>query len=154
FTLLEVLVALIIVAFGMGALMATLAGKFSDKHGPRLGILVGASLVFLSFVAMLLLPNSIVMIVIGAVVFDLGAQMSLVSNQSLIYALEPAARSQINALFVTAIFIAFALGSFISVRLFEVGGWVAVMGLCAISSALAAVMGLVKYRAGWTSAII
>jgi predicted MFS family arabinose efflux permease len=130
------------IAGAAGALGATVAGKISDRRGPRWGIRFGAYLVAGSFAAMLILYRSLLIIALGAVVFDLGIQMVLVSHQSIIYALDPKSRSSINAVFMTGMFLAFALGSAISVQIQSAWGWNGVMGICLAS----AVFGMVSAR--------
>jgi predicted MFS family arabinose efflux permease len=129
-----------------GALAAPIAGRLSDKKGPQLGIFLGAALVLLSFIAMGLIPSSTFVLFAGAIVFDLGVQMALVSHQSIIYALNPAARARLNALFVSFMFAAFAVGSYVSVRLFAAGGWLYVIGLCVACSLVSAVFAMLGSR--------
>lgn len=120
-----------------GALAAPIAGRISDRKGPYLGIMAGISLVLSSFILMKVFPFSVAVLAIGAVGFDLGVQMALVSHQSVIYALNPSARARLNALFISAMFGAFALGSFVSVQMFAWGGWSAVLWFCIASSGMA-----------------
>jgi len=67
-----------------GALAAPLAGAFADKRGPLMVVKLGCVLVMSSFALMGLVP-SLATLIIGAVVFDLGTQASLISHQSVIY---------------------------------------------------------------------
>lgn len=129
-----------------GALAAPLAGKLSDKKGPRLGIYAGTLLVAGSFALMLAFPLSLTILFAGAVVFDLGIQMTLISHQSIIYAIKPEERARINALFVACLFGAFALGSFVSVRLYTWRGWAAVLEFSLATAVMAAATALVVNR--------
>lgn len=129
-----------------GAMAAPIAGRLSDRKGPYLGILSGGLIVFLSFGIMFCFSSSALVLLIGAIGFDLGAQMSLVSHQSIIYALDPAARSRINALFVACLFASFSFGSFVSVRLMEHFGWPGVLALCTFSSGLACLTVIWRYK--------
>ena len=122
------------IAGAAGVLVAPFAGKMADKQSPHKGILTGAILVIVSFIAMFFTTNSLVMIALGAVVFDLGLQMALVSHQSIIFSLDPQARSRINAIFMTGLFTFFSLGSLISVRLQQNYGWKAVLASGIITS--------------------
>ena len=54
---------------------------------------VARLLVVAAFIAMALGPNQLWLIALGAVVFDLGAQATLIAHQTLIYGIEPAART-------------------------------------------------------------
>lgn len=120
-----------------GAFIAPLAGKFADKRGPSKGILLGASLVALSFAAMTAIPYSLIVLVVTTILFDLGVQMALISHQSVVYALAPESRSRFNALFVACLFVSFSLGSAISVSVLEFWGWQGVSLLCLAVSLLA-----------------
>jgi predicted MFS family arabinose efflux permease len=125
------------IAGAAGVLVAPIAGKMADKQSPYKGILIGASLVIISFVSMFLVQTSLLMVALGAVVFDLGIQMALVSHQAIIFALDSEARSRINALFMTGMFTFFAAGSFISVKLQQNFGWQSVLILGTLTSTFA-----------------
>lgn len=112
-----------------GVLAAPLAGKMADKRNPSQGIFLGVGLVTLSFAGMLIFPHSLVALVLGAIFFDFGLQMSMVSHQTIVYALDPAARSGVNAIYMSSLFLFLALGSFMSVRLQHEFGWISVLYL-------------------------
>ncbi len=133
-------------AFGLagaaGALAAPLAGRWADRRGPAWVAGLGSGLVVLGFAAMALelwlpAPAWLPLLVVCAVVFDFGVQASLVAHQTLIYSLEPAARSRLNALFLTAMFIGMACGSVLGSLAQAQAGWLAVVGLSAAAAAAA-----------------
>jgi len=107
-------------AFGFagaaGALGAPLFGHISDQRGPDVAIRFGCLLVILSFGAMMLLPGLLTVLVVGAILFDLGVMAGLVSHQTIVNAIDPKARSRLNGLLMTAAMIGMALGA-------AVGGW-------------------------------
>ena len=113
-----------------GALAAPLAGRLADRRGPSLNIAVAIAITFAAFVVMMLAPSSLAALIAGATIFDLGVQMSMVSHQSIIYALDPSARSRINALFVGGLFLCFAAGSFAGNALHAAFGWRGLTGFC------------------------
>jgi predicted MFS family arabinose efflux permease len=123
-----------------GAAMAPIAGHLSDRYGPILNIRCALGLVAGSFVALLLAPGSLVMVVVAVVVFDLGVQLSMVSHQTIIYALDPGARSRVNAVYVGGLFGFFALGSFVATWVFTANGWRGVCLLCLASCAVSALL--------------
>jgi predicted MFS family arabinose efflux permease len=130
-----------------GALGAPLAGRISDRRGPRASIAVAIALVLFSFVGMWLAPFSLIVLIAATIVFDLGVQVSLVSHQSLVYALDSSARSRLNAVFVSGLFVFFAVGSWLGTLVFAHAGWNGVLGLgigCAGTSLLLALQGLRK----------
>ena len=130
-------------AFGLvgaaGALAAPLAGGLADRRGPQAVIRAGALLVFLAFAVQALAPPSLWLLVGVAVVFDLGVQAALVSHQSVIYGLDAASRSRLNAVLVSAMFVGMASGAALGSALLAAFGWraVPVLGAAAALGALA-----------------
>ncbi|MFT7772071.1 MFS transporter [Roseateles sp.] len=130
-------------AFGLagaaGALAAPLAGGIADRRGPQAVIRAAALLVFLSFAVQALAPASLWLLVAVAVLFDLGVQAALVSHQSVVYSLDPASRSRLNAVLVSAMFIGMASGAALGSALLAALGWraVPVLGAVAALAALA-----------------
>lgn len=130
-------------AFGLagaaGALAAPLAGRMADRGGPHRVTRLGSAIVVLSFVAMaaepwLSPPWALGLIVIGALGFDFGIQATLVSHQALIYELDPAARSRLNAVMFTMVFIGMAVGSALGSWLLGQWGWTGVIALATQAS--------------------
>lgn len=109
-----------------GAMAAPLAGKFSDRRGPRTIITVSIVLVAISFVVFALSAKSIVGLVIGVIVLDIGVQAAQISNQSRIYALKPEARSRVNTVYMVAYFIGGAVGSGVGAVVWPAFGWIGV----------------------------
>jgi len=130
-------------AFGLagavGALAAPLAGHFADRHGPEPVTRLGAVLVLVSFVAFALAPHSLWLLIAGTLLFDLGVQASLIAHQSIIYGLEPAARSRLNALLIGGMFAGMSAGSALGSYALAQGGWRGV-SLFAAGCALAALI--------------
>lgn len=131
-------------AFGLagaaGALAAPLAGSLADRRGPQVVTLIGAGLATLSFAALFLLPLlpfqlQIGLIVVSAVGFDFGVQATLVAHQTIIYSLEPAARSRLNALLFTGVFVGMAAGSALGSLMLEKMGWAGVVALITLAGA-------------------
>ncbi len=122
-----------------GAGIAPVAGRLSDRHGPLFSIRWGLGLVALSFASMLVFQGSLLALAAAAVVFDLGVQMAMVSHQTVIYSLEPSARSRLNAVYIGGLFAFFALGSFTAGLAYSFARWNGVVVLCLASCALAAV---------------
>lgn len=129
-------------AFGLagaaGALAAPLAGGMADRRGPQAVIRAAALLVFLSFAVQAVAPASLALLVGVAVVFDLGVQAALVSHQSVIYSLDPASRSRLNAVLVSSMFVGMASGAALGSALLAAFGWraVPVLGVVAALGAL------------------
>ncbi|PTY08677.1 MFS transporter [Opitutaceae bacterium EW11] len=135
-----------------GAFAAPLAGKLADRRGPFFNIPIAIAITFSAFVWMTLLPTALLSIIAGAVFFDMGVQMSAVSHQSIIYSLDPGARSRINAIFVSVLFVFFAIGSATGNALFVRFGWPGLTSLCLVSCAIAyGVHRLAAFRARTTA---
>lgn len=133
-----------------GALIAPIAGGLADRRGPVVVIRLGALLTAVCFVAMALWPRSIVVLVVATVGFDLGVQACLVSHQSVVYGLEPTARSRLNAVLVGSMFLCMALGSALASRVLVSHGWSGVCIGCAALATLALLVRLLPGHAGVT----
>ncbi len=143
-------------AFGLlgaaGALMARYAGALSDKHGPHFVTRIGAALVVVFFalmgtVSVLPITGQLVVLAIGTVGFDLGFQTSLVAHQSLVYRIAPEARSRLNAILFSVIFIGMAAGSTIGTQFLSFFGFYGVVGLCVLAGSASLLIRLYDGRA-------
>ncbi|MDB5733067.1 MAG: major facilitator superfamily 1, partial [Variovorax sp.] len=130
-------------AFGLagaaGALAAPIAGRIADRRGPELVTRLGTGLVAVSFAAMafapLLSPHAQLWLIgASAIGFDLGVQATLVSHQTLVYGIEPGARSRLNAVLFTGMFIGMAGGSVLGALALAQWGWMAVTALATASA--------------------
>ena len=133
-------------AFGLagaaGAMAAPLAGSFADRIGPARVTQAGAALVTLSFALMFLLPllpmpAQLALIVLCTIGFDLGVQATLVAHQTLVYGLAPEARSRLNALLFTVVFIGMATGAALGSLALAHWGWNGVVALSTLAGAAA-----------------
>jgi len=130
-------------AFGLagaaGALAAPVAGRIADRRGPELVTRLGAVLAIVSFAAMALAPlmvpqARIWLIVACAVGFDFGIQAVLIAHQTIVYGIEPGARSRLNAVLFTGMFIGMAAGSALGSLALAQWGWMAVTALATASA--------------------
>lgn len=133
-------------AFGLagaaGAMAAPLAGSFADRIGPARVTQAGAALVTISFALMFLLPllpmpAQLALIVVCTIGFDLGVQATLVAHQTLVYGLAPEARSRLNALLFTVVFIGMATGAALGSLALAHCGWNGVVALATLAGAAA-----------------
>ncbi len=130
-------------AFGLagaaGALAAPLAGAAADRQGPGKVVLAAGVLIAVSFLLMygitwLPATAALVLLVLTVVGFDLGVQTALIAHQSIVYSLAPAARSRLNALLVSWMFVGMAAGSGGAGLLYSVAGFPAVITLALTAS--------------------
>jgi predicted MFS family arabinose efflux permease len=124
-----------------GVLAAPVAGRLADRggRGPARVVACGAGLVALSFVLMEVFPTSWSALFAGIVLLDIGLQAAMLSNQTRVYALDAAARSRLNTVYMTAMFTGGALGSAVGAQAFARFGWsgVCLMGVACGLLALA-----------------
>src|SRR5271155_5041693 len=136
-----------------GALIAPLAGRLADKHGSRWVISVGIGLLASSY-ALLWAEEAahrstafhLVVLAIGVVVLDMGAQMTQVANQTRIFGLVPSARSRLNTVYMTVYFTGAAAGSALATIAWVHWQWNGVCGLALGLIALAATAHAMGHR--------
>ena len=104
-----------------GAMIAPVAGRFSDNHGPRWVLTLGGAILAASYVflwieekAPVSMAFHLVALAVGVIVLDVGAQMMQVANQTRIFGLVPSARSRLNTVYMTIYFTGAAAGSALS----------------------------------------
>jgi len=112
-----------------GAAIAPVAGRLAD--GGRGSWATTAFLTALpaSWVLLELGGRSVLALIAGIVLFDLGVQGGQISNQSAIYALRPEARSRITTAYIVAYFLGGVAGSLGGATTYGAGGWDAVCAL-------------------------
>jgi len=139
-------IGLLGLAGAAGALCALTSGRLADRGLARPTRVVAAALVASSFLILWTGRTSIIAVVAGVVVLDVGVQGIQVVNQSVIYELAPAARSRINSVYMTIYFIGGALGSAVAGFTYDHGGWGRVCLLGGIIGTLAVATALRRPR--------
>lgn len=120
----------------VGALAARFAGRLADRGWTDLATGGFLTIMALSFGLLVMGEWSIVALFAGVALMDLGCQGVHISNQSVIFALRPEARSRINTAYMTSYFVAGAAGSALSTLIYPSFGWA---GVCSLGGALPAV---------------
>ncbi len=145
-------------AFGLagaaGALAAPVAGRIADRRGPELVTRLGAGIAAVSFAIMALAPwvppqGQLWLVLLSAVGFDLGVQASLISHQSIIYGIDPGARSRLNAVLMSTMFVGMALGAALGSQALAAFGWI---GVTAVATTAATAALAVRLWPGGTAA--
>lgn len=129
-----------------GAVIAPVAGSLADRRGPQTVIRYGAALVIASFATMALLPGSLAVLIAGTITFDLGLQAALISHQTIVYSLAPAARSRLNAVLVSSMFLGMSIGAALASQVLPRFGWSGVMTIGALFATLALAVRLIPER--------
>jgi predicted MFS family arabinose efflux permease len=109
-----------------GVAAARWAGKLADSGKGNTGTWVGLGAALISWLLLFFAADSLMLLLVGVVLLDLAVQMTHVSNQNVIYGLQQQLRNRLNAGYMTCYFIGGALGSWVSVNLYQFGGWNAV----------------------------
>lgn len=115
-----------------GVLAAPLVGWISDRRGPQPAIWLGIGLTLAAWL-IFGLWNAILGLALGVILLDIGIQGVLVSNQHIIYALDHSARSRLNTIFMTGMFLGGAGGSAAASLAWSHFGW---PGVCVLGTGL------------------
>ena len=120
-----------------GAAMASIAGRLNDRGWGRQTTTASIVTLLASWAALAAGKSSVVALIVGIALLDLGSQGLHISNQSAIYALRPDARSRLTTAYMVSCFLGASLFSALAAVLFDSDGWIAVCVLGASSAALA-----------------
>lgn len=122
-----------------GALCARFAGSLADAGWSRVSTGGFLTLSLLSWGLLFAGQWSLVALVIGILMIDLGAQGTHISNQSEIYRLDPGARSRLTTGYMSCYFAGGATGSIVSASAYQLAMWtgVCIAGACLSLLALA-----------------
>jgi len=134
-------IALFALVGAIGAIAAPIAGRLADAGLTQRASLIALILAPVAFLLGLSKPGySVIGLAITGVLLDFAVQMSMVLGQRAIYALDPASRGRLNALYMTSIFVGGAIGSALASGLYERHGWEGVIALGAGLPVLALVV--------------
>lgn len=125
-----------------GAIAAGLMGRLSDKMNAYKLSGFTISLILFSFIIFFFSGHSIAGLIIGVIVLDMGVQATHISNQSIIFSLNPGARNRINTIYMVSYFTGGAAGTFFATQLWKNYQW---NGVCAIGVAISAIALIVHF---------
>ncbi|HDR4440900.1 MFS transporter [Bacillus thuringiensis serovar brasilensis] len=110
-----------------GAIAAPIGGRLADLGWTRPATGIALTVVIISLILPLFIQSSspfgIAVLVIAAILLDMGVSANLVLSQRLIFSLSPEIRSRLNGLFMAIFFLGGAVGSFIGGWAYAIGGW-------------------------------
>lgn len=119
-----------------GALAAGLMGRLSDKMDAYKLSAFTLLLIIISFVVFIFSGHSIIGLIIGVIVLDMGVQATHISNQSLIFALHPGARNRINTVYMVTYFVGGGIGTFLASVAWDYYKWT---GVCVVGLVLSSI---------------
>lgn len=120
-----------------GASAAQVVGRMADRERGGLATTVTLLSLLSSWLLLALGARSVVVLILGIMVLDLGVQGAHIGNQSAIYRLDPDARSRITTAYMSAYFLGGIVCSAFTGALYAADGWGAVCALGAGVSLLA-----------------
>jgi predicted MFS family arabinose efflux permease len=106
-----------------GIVAANLAGRLADADRATASTVGAGILLTGSFALLAAGKTSLAALIAGIVVLDIGTQGMQITNQAIIYALRPDARSRINSAYMVCYFIGGATGSVTAGLVYAAGGW-------------------------------
>ncbi len=118
-------VALFALAGAGGAMAAPVAGALADRGKTRLTTLVAHAMVVLGFLAAgaAVAALSVIAFTVTALLIDAAVQLNQITSQKIVLGISTEARSRINSIYLTAMFLIGASGSLIGSASFAAGGW-------------------------------
>ena len=124
-------IALFALAGAGGAAIAPVAGRLADGGLTRRysGIFMASALAAFGIAWLGAAKTSISLLVVAAIVLDLGVAANLVLGQRAIFSLAAGIRSRLNGLFIALFFLGGAAGSAFAGLAYARGGWPAVTAL-------------------------
>ncbi len=112
----------------VGAAVAPLAGRMSDRRSPRFVVKIAIACVLGAFALFWGFGLHLWGLVIGVILLDAGVQAAQVANQTRVFTLKPEARSRVNSVYMIGYFAGGSVGSLAASSMWSVWQW---SGVCA-----------------------
>ncbi|QEM07014.1 MFS transporter [Mucilaginibacter rubeus] len=129
-----------------GAVAVGFMGRLSDKMDACKLSIYTLSLILISFIVFYFSSHSIIGLIIGVILLDMGVQATHISNQSIIFALIPEARNRINTVYMVSYFIGGALGTLFASLVWKNYEWKGVCAIGVVLSVIVIAVHLLYYR--------
>lgn len=124
--------------FGIaGALAATVVGKLNNRVSRKKLLLFGAVMIAISWVIFLGSSHSLIGLVVGVVLIDLGVQAVHITNQNIVFSRNTEARNRVNTIYMVGFFIGGAAGTSLGAFAWNLYGW---RGVCALGLAFSVII--------------
>lgn len=137
-------------AFGLvgalSALAAPLVGRLSDKRNTRHMVTAMIGLIMLAYVVFGFSGQSLIGLVLGVILIDIGIQATHISNQTLVFSLDPQARNRLNTVYMVTYFLGGSAGTFLATQAWKLWQWPGVVGVGLLCSSLSLLVHLVFSR--------
>ncbi|OEE22152.1 MFS transporter [Vibrio cyclitrophicus ZF170] len=124
-----------VIAFA-GVIGAKVSGSLVGKFGSRNMISMALVIIAAGFVVSGLFADTLIGLIAGIILIDLGVFSAQVSNQVRVFSIAPQAQSRINGVYMLGYYLGGAFGSFVGIQVFELVGWVGVVGFSVAAVAL------------------
>ncbi|MGB3773623.1 MAG: MFS transporter, partial [Leeuwenhoekiella sp.] len=133
--------------FGViGAVAAAVVGKLNDKVGKNKIIVYAIVLMVVSWVIFYFSAVSIIGLIAGIIIVDLGFQALHITNQHIIFSKNPDARNRVNTIYMVGFFMGGGLGTAFGAYAYDHFGWHGVAGLGAVLTLAIAVVQLFSWK--------
>jgi predicted MFS family arabinose efflux permease len=129
-------------AGAFGALAVSRVGRLKDKVSPYKLATYSITLLLLSFVIYYFSGYSLIGMVAGVILMDMGLQATHLCNQAIIFANNASARNRINTVYMVSYFGGGAIGTFLGTQLWYHYQWAGVSILGIVLSAITLVLHL------------
>jgi predicted MFS family arabinose efflux permease len=128
------------------AVAAPFVGGFADRRGARFSLLTALAVLAASWALLAASGNSLVAIIAGMIVLDLGATAADISNRTVIFRLRPEIRTRVATIYMIGKFGGAGVMAWMTGVAFARGGWLAVCALGAGSAVLALLTAATRVR--------
>ncbi len=115
-----------------GVAVAPIVGRLTARVRPAVLNATGHVAIVAGFILFWAGARSLATLAVGVVALDAGVQGSHLTNQSVIFGLNPDARNRINAVYMVTYFVGGAVGTVLAGWAWDLGGWT---GVCALGTA-------------------
>ena len=117
----------------VGAFIAPVAGRLSDRRSPRFVVGGAIVIVLVSYLMFWIFGLHLWGLVVGVILLDMGVQAAQVGNQSRVLSLRPDARYRVNTVYMISYFTGGSIGSLLGSWSWGKWHWA---GVCAAGIAL------------------